>query len=317
MTSQLLPCTHLTSLYVCLCADSGTDSRAQTSSDRLPAWTLTRRRSRRCQCSAQRAAASLRACTFSLPAYYASLITIVLAFWLSIASSAVTSLQDVAASQYLVLYCPGCCSVHQIPESFACACAKYACTLHASIELTVSTCLSACSNPHLDNLCSKCNRERQASEATANAIASTAAPAIASAQAAAAAPAQPPVSQPQQTSEASAPALPQQSPTLPAIKPAPSTAAGGSSAAAAEAQQSLSPKVLEAVTAAAAAAAASDFGSPQQQEQQASAAAAEEAAGEEGPPRRVQRNTNRCFSCNKKVHLSSSCVPPEHNLPSP
>ncbi len=172
MTSQLLPCTHLTSLYVCLCADSGTDSRAQTSSDRLPAWTLTRRRSRRCQCSAQRAAASLRACTFSLPAYYASLITIVLAFWLSIASSAVTSLQDVAASQYLVLYCPGCCSVHQIPESFACACAKYACTLHASIELTVSTCLSACSNPHLDNLCSKCNRERQASEATANAIAS-------------------------------------------------------------------------------------------------------------------------------------------------
>ena len=58
-----------------------------------------------------------------------------------------------------------------------------------------------------------------------------------------------------------------------------------------------SEQVLEAVSAAAEAALAGGSG---QQQKQASAVDGADAE-EEGPPRRVQKNTSRCFSCNKKV----------------
>lgn len=177
-------------------------------------------------------------------------------------------------------------------------------------------CAAGCgffSNPNLDDLCSKCNRERQANEAAAKAIASSAPPAVVATPqqlppvvpaamqlpAAVTVPAVVAVQPQPQTRPAQQPAAPVQMPV-----PAPAAVAEPAVSPVATpqpAQQPLSAKLQlpEAQdTPSAAAAAAADSGGSQLQ-----AAAPDEAADEE-PPRRVQKNTSRCFSCNKKIGLT-------------
>ena len=168
-----------------------------------------------------------------------------------------------------------------------------------------------CRNPNLDDLCSKCNRERQANEAAAKAIASSAPSAVV------AAPQQlPPVvsAAMQLPAAVSVPAVvavqpqpqPAQHPAVPVQMQVPAPAAVAEPAvspvATPQPTQQPAPAQLQLPGAqdppSAAAAAVADCGGSQLQ-----AAAPDEAADEE-PPRRVQKNTNRCFSCNKKVHIT-------------
>jgi hypothetical protein len=171
-----------------------------------------------------------------------------------------------------------------------------------------------CRNPNLDDLCSKCNRERQANEAAAKAIASSAPPAVVATPqqlppvvpaamqlpAAVTAPAAVAVQPQPQTQPAQHPVAPVQMPVptpAAAVEPAVSPVATPQPT-----QQPLLAKLqlpeAQGTLSAAAAAAAADSGGRQVQ-----AAAPDEGADEE-PPRRVQKNTSRCFSCNKKVRTT-------------
>lgn len=147
-------------------------------------------------------------------------------------------------------------------------------------------------------MCSKCSREQQANQATAKAIASSAAPAVQQ-------PSEPVVSLPIPAAFTAAPSQPAaalQNPMAPAHPPTSAAAEAPDAAAPAALQPLLLPEVLKAVGAASEAAVAN---SPsQQQTATAAAAAATDDGADEGPPRRVQKNTNRCFSCNKKIGLT-------------